>query len=791
MGAAQPCDEIVLAEGTTFYAEDLAAEKTHFVADVSGTATSRITIRSENPANRATLKGESTNIFYVLRILGDYWTVKDLIFTNAQKGIMLDHANNVEVLNCEVYNIGLEAIHVRDGSNNALIEDCFVHDTGVVKPQYGEGIYIGSDKKTWGDYDAFINGTIVRRCTIGPNIGAEAFDIKEGTSETIIEYNIVDATNISGANYADSFIDLKGTRTYVRYNKFYRNNATELEKGIGIVPRSVEKSTYEHVIHDNVFYLDDPAVIPMIKSSSKSGFRDIYAFNNLPSDGIISDGVNTECCSSWYTPPPNQTIVCLRPVGSFSSLVTNTTATLSWTAYASYFTVIYNKIGSSTEEEKTAYSSPLLLEDLEYNVTYEWKVKSNCATSSSQFTSTDVFTTGSPSDGPPPYADGSVVVYDDDLGSFWSDHSFSLTPNIAYTEDKKYGSQSIKCDYGDYGGLNLKRSVKINASNLTYVQFWAKGDSDVNGPGDVTLRLKVNGVQTNFQILNNVWANYRFALEDLNDPDEIESIVIQNNYGTRKLVYFDQIELVPEDATPSPTVLTSSPSQSPSNSQSPSEEASSHPSSKPSYLKISSTPTLSPSELSSSDPSSSPVSYPSSKPSYLKISSTPTLSPSELSSSDPSSSPVVVISDYPSAAPQADGCGSSCIEIYTDSLDSSWTAEYSWKCTYDLTHTSDALGTNSISVSLRSYGGLYLKSSPELNIGGLQSLQFWMKGENAGHKIRVKIDGKRHDVLTSGDWKLYDIPLSKFSNPTTIEKLQFQNGSSQSRHILIDNVRFL
>jgi hypothetical protein len=94
-----------------------------------------------------------------------------------------------------------------------------VHHTGLVMPGYGEAIYWNTDKGSWSTYDPDVSHTTVRNCTLGPYVAAEAVDIKEGASEMIIEYNTFDATGISGSHYADSFVDLKGIRSYIRNNK--------------------------------------------------------------------------------------------------------------------------------------------------------------------------------------------------------------------------------------------------------------------------------------------------------------------------------------------------------------------------------------------------------------------------------------------------------------------------------------------------------------------------------------------------------------------------------------------
>jgi len=73
-----------------------------------------------------------------------------LICQNSQKGIVLDNSNHTVVQNCELHILGMEAIAVRDGSSYCAVKSCYIHDTGLVKPGYGEGVYIGSAKSNNG-----------------------------------------------------------------------------------------------------------------------------------------------------------------------------------------------------------------------------------------------------------------------------------------------------------------------------------------------------------------------------------------------------------------------------------------------------------------------------------------------------------------------------------------------------------------------------------------------------------------------------------------------------------------
>lgn len=253
-------DEIVIAPGNyeNISSNVVSGTSAYFYSNIDGSKSEPIIIRSENRLDMATLSGDSYDRNSVLRIEGDYWIIKDLKISFGQKGLVLDNSNYTNVINCEIYDIGNEAVHIRDGSDYVVLDSLFIYNTGNNIPGYGEGIYVGTDKGSWSKYDPYCWYNTIRNCIIGPNVRAEAFDIKEGTKETVIEYCNVDATGISKEHYADSFVDLKGVKTYVRHNIFNRNNEPNLLKGIAVIDRGVDMSSYDHVIHDNVFNMDSP-----------------------------------------------------------------------------------------------------------------------------------------------------------------------------------------------------------------------------------------------------------------------------------------------------------------------------------------------------------------------------------------------------------------------------------------------------------------------------------------------------------------------------------------------------
>lgn len=296
LAAATAGDEIIIAAGT--YESTNSINAAYYYGGANGTASNPITIRGASATNRPHLKGNNISSRTVLRIEGDYWIVKDLEISYGQKGLVFDNSNHSQAVNCEVHNFGNEAIHVRDGSDYVTIDNCTVYNTGNVNPGFGEGIYIGTDKGSWSNYDPYVDYTTVKNCTIGPNVRAEAFDIKEGSTETLVEYNTIDASGISGDNFADSFMDLKGVRTYVRYNTFNQNGESNITRGIAVHDRGVALTGYDHVAHHNTFNFDNSVGNMM---EAYGGTSEVYAVNNTrnPSGDDYNSRI-TESCPSWY-----------------------------------------------------------------------------------------------------------------------------------------------------------------------------------------------------------------------------------------------------------------------------------------------------------------------------------------------------------------------------------------------------------------------------------------------------------------------------------------------------------
>ncbi len=273
MKTAQPGDTIILNPG--FYEGDLSTSghnNAHFYSNQSGTPAQPITLKSYDKNDQQTLLGTTFALYYGVYITGDHWVIRDLVVQHAQKGIVLDHANYTLMDNIKVFDIGEEAVHIRDSSQNNVLSNCLITDTGKAgRPGYGEGVYIGSDTKLIPN--DFSNNNRVGGCQIGPRVTGELFDVKENTTKTIIEKNYLIGDAIAGIDYhyADSLIDIKGDRAIVRYNTMDDKGNINVTHGV----HALKKKT-----HVKSFYYGNTVTLNAQASFVKIGEGTAYVLNN-------------------------------------------------------------------------------------------------------------------------------------------------------------------------------------------------------------------------------------------------------------------------------------------------------------------------------------------------------------------------------------------------------------------------------------------------------------------------------------------------------------------------------
>src|SRR5699024_4587958 len=138
LGSARPGDVIRLAPGTY---------EGEFTARAAGTADAPITLCGDRDA---VLDGGEPDAGYTLHLDGaSHWHLLGFSLTGGQKGLMLDGTEHSVIEGLSVTDTGDEAIHLRTHSSHLPVVGNHVSGTGLRKPKFGEGIYIGSAESNW------------------------------------------------------------------------------------------------------------------------------------------------------------------------------------------------------------------------------------------------------------------------------------------------------------------------------------------------------------------------------------------------------------------------------------------------------------------------------------------------------------------------------------------------------------------------------------------------------------------------------------------------------------------
>jgi hypothetical protein len=246
---AQPGQTIELAPGVY---------RGNFMIGTSGTFEQPITLQGHADA---VLDGGTYAMNYGLMVRGSHWRIDALNLRNAKKGIILHGASNNVLSHVRVEDIGEEGIRLRGHSRNNTIDACVVARTGLLRPGFGEGIYVGSAHDSWeevteGEPDRSDNTSILN-CVLGPDVGAELIDIKEGTSGGVVRGNTLDGTGISGENFADSLFDIKGNGYLIEGNRAIKPGPNQLVDGFQ-VHRKLGEWGMRNVLRNNTLDLAVP-----------------------------------------------------------------------------------------------------------------------------------------------------------------------------------------------------------------------------------------------------------------------------------------------------------------------------------------------------------------------------------------------------------------------------------------------------------------------------------------------------------------------------------------------------
>jgi hypothetical protein len=175
VAAAQPGDLIVMADGV-YDPVTLA---------VSGTAANPILLCGTRDA---IIDGAGAGS---LNVNANYWTVAGFTIRNTFWGVYVDGGSNNVIRELEVSGTGQYSILIRNNSADNTVRDTWMHDSGLVDPQWSQGVTI--------DY---IDATGVAGCDrtqvlhnhFGPNLRAGSINVQDGQVGGLIADNYFDGT---------------------------------------------------------------------------------------------------------------------------------------------------------------------------------------------------------------------------------------------------------------------------------------------------------------------------------------------------------------------------------------------------------------------------------------------------------------------------------------------------------------------------------------------------------------------------------------------------------------------
>jgi uncharacterized protein YjdB len=187
----------------------------------SGTASSPIVLCGSRDA---VLQDTRYDGGAVLTLKGvDHVVLRGFTVRTALWGIRVEGSNHNELVDLRVHDIGQEAIRIAKFSSDNVIRDSHIHDTGQRGGRYvewSEGIYVGSWNGHWsdGEPDRSDRNKIINN-VIGPNIGSEHIDIKEGTTGGVIRGNTFDGNGMGHyADYNNSWVIIHGNEYLIEGN---------------------------------------------------------------------------------------------------------------------------------------------------------------------------------------------------------------------------------------------------------------------------------------------------------------------------------------------------------------------------------------------------------------------------------------------------------------------------------------------------------------------------------------------------------------------------------------------
>jgi hypothetical protein len=224
LSGALPGDCILLAPGTYTLGSGLTIAK-------SGTASAPVMV--QGAGSNTIIDVNQKGMF----VDASYFQLRRLRLTNFNTlGLWLRGVTGVVIDSVEVDHTLQEAVALKYGSHNNIVKNSLFHDTGILYPQYGEGIYIGGKNRDGTTLDFGATDNQVLNNHFGPNVRADGVDVKEGADHTLIRGNFFDGTgSVYTPNNSNALISVIASYTTIDSNfmQYGKPQGVAWIKGVG------------------------------------------------------------------------------------------------------------------------------------------------------------------------------------------------------------------------------------------------------------------------------------------------------------------------------------------------------------------------------------------------------------------------------------------------------------------------------------------------------------------------------------------------------------------------------
>jgi hypothetical protein len=290
LSRAEPGDCILLAAGTYEITDGSPHTTVGLSIARSGTAAAPIVIQG---------RGSSTIIDLNQRLMfvdASYIHLRRMRLTDFPgMGVWLRGVTGVVLDSVEVDHTLQEAVALHYGSHHNIIKNSWFHDTGILNPQYGEGIYVGGRAPNGPAIDYGVTDNQVLNSRFGPNVRAEGVGVKEGADRTIIRGNFFDGsgTVYVGGGATTSLIEVVASGVVIDSNLMQYGNpmgVTFVRPSTGTMSGNI--ATRNTIDLQDIHQAERGTLVPygfQFQSGTTDPMGAVVSCNNIMVSGLLSN----------------------------------------------------------------------------------------------------------------------------------------------------------------------------------------------------------------------------------------------------------------------------------------------------------------------------------------------------------------------------------------------------------------------------------------------------------------------------------------------------------------------